>query len=87
MIDVTTFIKDKLDWDAGALDQFNSKIASKKGLIRLDYNINQNHKLAIRYSGAIHSQMRSIGGSNSSGTAGFGNRTNSQTAMFHQKHS
>ncbi|MEJ0031685.1 MAG: hypothetical protein WDO15_15500 [Bacteroidota bacterium] len=84
MKDVTSFIQSKLGWDPGALDGFNNQTTSKKGLIRLDYNINQNHKLAVRFSTHNSQSDQLISGSNSSNTAGFGNRTNSQTAMSPQ---
>jgi hypothetical protein len=81
MIDVTNFVRDQLGWESGALDGFNNQIESKKALVRLDYNISQNHKLALRYSQHESQQDQLISGSNSSNTAGFGNRANSQTAM------
>jgi hypothetical protein len=84
MIDVTNFVQQKLGWDPGSLDGFNNNTTSKKGLIRLDYNINQNHKLAVRFSTHNSQTDQLISSSNSSNTAGFGNRTNSQTAMSPQ---
>ncbi len=81
MADVTDFIRDRLGWESGALDNFNNQITSRKALIRLDYNISQNHKLALRYSHHDSKSDNLISSSNSSNTAGFGNRANSQTAM------
>ncbi len=82
--DLASFTSSKLGWDAGSLFGFNNTINSKKGLIRFDYNISDKHKLAIRYSQHDSDGDQNISGSNSSGTAGFGNRTNSNLALSPQ---
>jgi len=77
-------IMNKIGWNAGALDGFNSESSSKKFLARIDYNINDKHKLTLRYS---HHDSKSdvlISGSNSSNTAGFGTRTNNANSMSPQ---
>lgn len=79
--DVKSFIKNNFGFDLGAIDNFNNDVNSVKGLIRLDYNINQNHKLSLRYSHHDSDAEVPISNSNSSGTAGSGNRTNLSTAL------
>lgn len=82
--DLSSFMKTNFDFDMGAIDGYNNEVDSKKFLTRLDYNINDNNKLTIRYSHHNSESDANISNSNSSNTAGNGNRNNLSTAISTQ---
>ena len=75
---LSNFMKDKFGYDTGAWENYDSSKESKKFLTRIDWNINDNHKLTARY--VFHNSSSDQLTSNSN-SLGFGNRTNSGLAM------
>ncbi len=70
---LSAYMKDKFGYNTGAYENFDYKTNSDKFLVRLDYNINDFHKLTVRYS--QHKSQTDVPISNSS-SVGNGNRTN-----------
>lgn len=75
---LSTFMKDKFNYETGPWEGYSNVNSSKKFLIRADWNINTNNKLTARY--VNHNSSAEINISNSQ-SAGAGNRTTQFNAM------
>jgi len=75
---LSTFMKEKFGYVTGPWEGYSNTNASKKFLIRTDWNINDNNKLTARY--VHHNSEAEINISNSQ-SAGAGNRTTQYNAM------
>jgi len=50
---VKDYVMNKYGYDTGSYDNFSGNESNMKALVRLDWNINDNHKLAFRYNYTI----------------------------------
>jgi hypothetical protein len=75
---LSTFMKEKFGYETGPWEGYSNVNASKKFLIRTDWNINEKTKLTARY--VHHNSEAEINISNSQ-SAGAGNRTTQYNAM------
>lgn len=78
---LSKFMKDKFGYDTGAWEGYSNANESTKGLLRLDWNVNDKHKVMLRY--IHHDSSAEINISNSQ-SAGAGNRTQSALSMAFQ---
>jgi hypothetical protein len=78
---LSNFMKDKFGYVTGPWEGYSNTNASKKFLIRTDWNINDKNKLTARY--VHHNSSAEINISNSQ-SAGAGNRTTQFNAMSFQ---
>ncbi|WP_281636939.1 TonB-dependent receptor [Flavobacterium marginilacus] len=78
---LSNFMKEKFGYDTGAWENYDAKKSSKKFLGRIDWNINDNHKLTARY---VHHDSSSDELTSNSNSLGFGNRRTSSLAMSFQ---
>lgn len=78
---LSKFMKEKFAYETGPWEGYSNTNESSKFLVRLDWNINEKHRLTARY--VHHNSSAEINISNSQ-SAGAGNRTAQYNAMSFQ---
>ncbi len=64
---VSAFVKEKYGYDTGSWTDFPANESNTKLLARLDWNISDNHKLALRYNYTLNQGWNSTNGSSMDG--------------------
>ena len=78
---VSNFVKEKYGYDTGSWTDFPATESNTKILARLDWNINDAHKLAIRYNYTLNQGWNSTNGSSMDGGSRSGYSRFSQYGM------
>ena len=65
--DVSIFVKEKYGYDTGSWTDYPATESNMKLLARLDWNINDNNKLAVRYNYTLNQGWNSTNGSSMDG--------------------
>lgn len=81
LVNVSNLLKNSFGYDTGAFENFDAVKQSKKFLGRIDWNINDNHKLTARY---VHHDSGSDELISNSNSAGFGNRRTNVFSMSYK---
>ena len=64
---VSNFVKEKYGYDTGSWTDYPANESNMKVLARIDWNINDNHKLAVRYNYTLNRGWNSTNGSSMDG--------------------
>lgn len=75
---LSNYMRDNFNYITGPWENYDAAKTSKKFLTRIDWNINDNHKLTARY---VHHNSSSDELTSNSNSLGFGNRRTSALAM------
>ena len=79
--EVSKFVSEKYGYDTGSWTEYPAVESNTKLLARLDWNINDNHKLALRYNYTLNQAWNSTNGSSMDGGARSGFSRFSQYGM------
>lgn len=78
---LSSYLKEKFNYETGPYQGYNNEMRGNKFLVKLDYNISNNHKFSIRYNW-LDSQTDVLCSNSSS--LGFGNRRTNTQALNYQ---
>ena len=79
--EVSEFVKEEYGYDTGSWTEYPATGSNMKLLARLDWNINDNHKLALRYNYTLNQGWNSTNGSSMDGGSRSGFSRFSQYGM------
>jgi hypothetical protein len=79
--DVSNFVKEKYGYDTGSWTNYPATESNMKLLARIDWNINDAHKLAVRYNYTLNQGWNSTNGSSMDGGSRSGFSRFSQYGM------
>jgi len=78
---VSKFVKEKYGYDTGSWTSFPANQSNMKALARIDWNITENHHLAVRYNYTLNNVWNSPNGTSMDGGTRMGGYRMSQYSM------
>jgi hypothetical protein len=81
---ISTYLKDTYGYETGPYQGYSFQSPSEKFLVRLDWNINKNHKFNVRYSSMVRKDPTSPSTSVSPFSSIYTNNRQSMDAMWYK---